>query len=166
MFSNQKGFLLILTYLIGFCLIVFGIVLFPYGLNFVFPEGFQKEFVFASLYKLIFLLIFSLVIILFGTIIMGLFPSIRILRTGIKVKRLLWVQMFNWNEVEEIVKLSRPRGAKGIILSPKGPVLIKFIKNYPFYLYGVIAGVFEPVLILSNGLENRDEIITEVAKHV
>jgi hypothetical protein len=138
----------------------------PFGLHSIFPEGFPKYVEFGSLYKLIMLLLFSLVLILFGTIIMGLFPSIRILRTGLKVKRLIWVQMFNWNEVGEIVNISRPRGAKGIILSPKGPALIKLLKNYPFYLYGVIAGVFEPVVILSNDLENRDEIITEVAKHV
>ncbi len=166
MFSKQKGCFTILTYLVGFCLIVFGIVLLPYGLHSVFPDGFPKLLEFGSLYKLVILLFSLFVIILFGTIIMGLFPSIRVMQTGIKVKRLLGVKKFNWNEVEEIVKLSRPKEAKGIILSPQGPLLLKFIKNYPYYLYGVIAGVLDPVVILSSGLENRDEIVTEVAAHI
>lgn len=166
MFSRQKGFITILIFFFGFCLMIVGIFVIPSNFPSIFPDGFPKTLEFARLFKAALLLIASLVFILFGVIIMGLFPSIRITDTGIKVKGLLWVHRFDWNEVDEIVKLSIPSGAKGVILSPKGNLIKRLIINYPFYLHGVISGAFEPVVILSNGLENRDEIITEITKHI
>jgi hypothetical protein len=100
-----------------------------------------------------------------GIIFVNFFPDILITESGIKVKYPLCIMYFRWNEVQGIVNAAWPKGAKAIIISPKGNILENFFRLYPQRIHGLVARVHEPAVILSNETEKRTEILENIKHH-
>ncbi len=99
---------------------------------------------------------------------MDAFPAIKVDETGISVKNLFSIDHFAWDEVKEVTRARNLfRGTKVLTLAPHGNPLANFIKFYPYFIHGQLAGVsLEPAILLSTGLPDREQILKEIGKHV
>lgn len=103
----------------------------------------------------------------FGVIFMELFPAIRVDETGLYIKKVFTEDHFAWDEVKEVTNARRFKNAKAIVFAPKGNMIKNFVRYYPYFIHGLLAGVsLEPVVFLSEGLQQRDEILKEIGRHI
>jgi hypothetical protein len=94
-----------------------------------------------------------------------MFPGIQIVDNGIKYGSFgffgilhLFVLKVNWSEIKEVVYLQRGVVALGV--SRPGWSLF----NGLFYnrLYGYLFGIKTPIILLSPGMEKKDEVVAYI----
>lgn len=97
-----------------------------------------------------------------GVIFATLFPEIRVTESGLEVKYTFYVRLISWDEIKGITHAKWPNGAKAIIISPNGNVFSAFFRYYPQRLHGLITRVFELAIIVTNEMDNKEEILSEI----
>jgi hypothetical protein len=96
----------------------------------------------------------------------GIFPTIRVMPKGIIYRHLvIGGGLIKWNEIEEITYISRDKKNIGVYIKRKGWFLLNGM-----WLLSFIGMIFTnqiiPVLILSNGIKDRDLLIKDIANFV
>ncbi|NMC52636.1 MAG: PH domain-containing protein [Chloroflexi bacterium] len=97
-----------------------------------------------------------------GMIFATLFPRIRVTESGLDVKYTFYVRLIPWDEIKGITHAKWPNGATAIIISPNGNIFSAFFMYYPQRLHGLITRVFEPAIIVTNEMENREKLLSEI----
>jgi hypothetical protein len=91
-----------------------------------------------------------------------MFPSVRVVRDGIKYHSIGWLKgITKWNEVEELLLFED--GYIAIAFERPGLFLIN--GTYFNKLYGILIRHELPVLYLSPNTSNREEILTAICQH-
>jgi hypothetical protein len=114
---------------------------------------------------LILIFIVSLIPILFGMFLLTMFPRIKIIDTGISYKYLYFFnKTIAWKEISSIIELKFPKGYSALILSRNGFFLLNGL--FLNWLYGVLFRLYKPILLISGGLEDKDEFIGQIKNHM
>ena len=104
-----------------------------------------------------------LIFVVVGLIIAGSFPELRIVENGLKYRYLFVKGLVRWDEMEELVALKRPQGCLALVIKRKGFALFNGL--WINALYGTGIGHENPVVLISRGLEQRAEFLSEIAAH-
>lgn len=126
------------------------------------PPAYLRLFVFVVFYSLLTFLSY---------IVLSLFPSVRLTEAGLEYKSLIFVRRVAWDEMVDVLFARFPKGAQVLVFfrssrSALVTVLDNAIRLYPNQTYGAISGVHEPVVIFSKGLQNREQIVAEIKRHL
>jgi hypothetical protein len=107
--------------------------------------------------------------IMIGTMLVGLFPDVRVSKEGVGYKYLLFLGQIYWNEISEVYEVTRPRLFKGciaLIISREGYSRLCTKGLYHQTLHARFIGAGLPILLISPGLENRDEILNTIKSKI
>jgi hypothetical protein len=168
MFNYQRGILPITSLLLGFCLIAYSVfsgasVLQRFLLDLMDSGAWQTP---SGLITLLLLLATFGVIVALGIALAGIFPGIRLTRQGIRYKYLMFLGgTVKWPAVEKVVSLHQLHGFVAIAVTLSHASLLSKIALLPNYLYGLLLGFEQPVILLAPGLRQRDKIIEEILKN-
>lgn len=166
MFTQQKGCSQSIIYFVGLIVAGFFFIVIMSNLRYAIAQGLFIKATGEQLIRSIALLLLFAFIGSLGFILIGFFPAIRVDNSGIKAKYPLLVEQFKWEEIEGIERVHWPNGAIAVILSPKGNFIMNFFKFYPQHIHGLLVRVYEPVIILSTGIENRELILEKIKNHM
>jgi hypothetical protein len=156
MYKIQKGFLPLALLIIGMITIMYSlIVIFAllakpiiFG-KLELPSDFEQRVLF-------YLVAFPL--LTFGLYLISIFPWIRLSKVGLKYRGLLFNGTVKWAEIDNLVEL------KGrIILLSIAPKRFFLLKGLLFQRFtGMLLGYEHPVILLSPGLQQREQILKEI----
>jgi hypothetical protein len=161
----QEGFLPVLSKVIG---VVLFTALIVSGLNEIvvlwdnFLINYDPNHLPFDLMQLIFyvILIIGFPFILL-VLIFGLFPTIRVVTSGIEYRRLFIFRKIKWDAIEFITEVNWPTNCHALVFHPKPD---SFFDWWIGGLHSIIAGrgvtsgFFTSVLIMSISSENKDKL--------
>ncbi|HEX9017561.1 MAG TPA: PH domain-containing protein [Anaerolineaceae bacterium] len=121
--------------------------------------------------RLLVFVVFYSILIFLSYIVFSLFPAVRLTQTGLEYRSLFITRRVHWAEMVDVQDARFPKGAKVLVFFRKPEnalrtILDNAIRLYPNQTYGAIAGVHEPVIILSKGLEKRDMLLNDLQRQL
>lgn len=164
--ARQKGLLPILTKLLGtlsLAFYFFGVAAAIYAMM-IEPAIWHEENVAQIVVTLILALLIPAPFGFPGPILVSMYPDIRLTPQGIQYRYLrLFGGTIHWEEVDNLTKTRRFARYDALIIDRPGFNLFTTKGLWLNTYHGLIFGIFiEPVLLLSDGLENRQHILREI----
>ena len=156
MYNQQKGFLPLTTELLGLTIL-------GYSYYVVFLEALSKLVSNYTLIDIAATIVATVVVLLFptwfGLLLVKMFPSIRVVSSGIKYRTLGFIKgIIEWAEIED--RLFFENGFIAIAFQRRGFFLLN--GTYFNRLYGILIRRQYAMLFLSPGTTNRDEILLAI----
>ncbi len=168
MYNYQKGLLPLISSFLG---ILIPSVFFAFGAKTLLPLYINSinsqptnEIIGTTLSLLIGLSLYLALPLFIGILLSGLFPAIRITKRGVGYSYFggLIKGEILWGEVIALDELTS--GYSIIRIGRIG--LSVFNGLYMNSLYGRLVSVFDPIIFISPDLENRENIIVSIQKHI
>jgi hypothetical protein len=165
MFSRQRGCLPLLTFFGGFFLILYFSMAAIYGVTYTASTGHGVTF--ESLPRLMGALAAFGIFVVFGFGIIGTFPDVVATNDGIRYRYFgLFGGLILWKEIVGLTQLRFPKGCVAILIDREG--YNRFVNPKGLFFlaaYGQIVKSLYPVLLLSGGLERREQLLDAIRQN-
>jgi len=162
MYSRQKGIFQSVFSLVDLTITGYSLIIVKSNLLIVIKNDLFFIMTGEQIFRSIAFMILFVYIGYLGMVITSLFPGIRVTESGLEVKYTFFVRIIPWDEIKGLVHAKWPNGSKSIIISPNGNIIAAFFMYYPQRLHGLITRVFEPAIIVTNEMENKEQILSEI----
>jgi len=155
-YKIQKGILPLTLLIVGMLTIMYSMV--PLFIFFA-PSIFLNKLVFPADFnqKMLFYLTAPPLGIL-GFYLTSIFPWIKVGRQGIKIRGVYINHLVKWSEISNLVEIKN--GTILVLVNRKSSPLFNGLLFQRFT--GMVLGYKHPAILLSPGLEQRDEVLKEV----
>jgi len=160
---TPKGTIPTISRLLGYLWVCYASIAGLYGLYLVWENGYLQvtasELFIQLLLSIFGVLLFVIPFSLPGLLLAGLFPSVQFDRNGFIYKSLFLRGFIHWNEIETVARVKRPTECLAIVISRP---IASLSKLWFSSLYGRLAGLGKPVVLLSMNWEDRDEFLQKI----
>lgn len=175
MYQTQKGFWPTLTFILGMLIggaIFLVMVFFLFNMILTTVQMISLGFFLpSSLVRYLTLFLFYSFLLLVGYVFMAFFPAVRLSEDGLEYRTLFIRRKVNWVDMVSLENTRWPKRAKALVIIRKRKNVLRYIYEntillYPNQTHGLMAGVHEPVILLTPSLPNRELILAEIQKHL
>jgi hypothetical protein len=160
MFTPPRGKFSGIVNLVGYTI---GILIYVISLSSLLRFIYRNDLSFLQI--LITVGIYVAILIQILLLFMGVFPETRVDEAGIKVRIFgQLTKMVRWDEIVDICDLNRMENYQAVIINRNSYDFI-LKGRWHNWVYGLIFGFMEPIVLISKYARNHDELISKFDEH-